>query len=198
MIAIFRRSGYNRGNMPNDVHHPGTTPATPQVDPSESAWEELMRPLFDPTRASGIYSVPRRFDLATIFVVTAAYSILLGALTALDATPIIKTIVAGFVTIVAVAQASLEKRIHPRGTSILAGSIAFSIIVAIVWLELRRHVPIPYIAVAIAGVLIGGFFGYLTGTVVGGVFLIADILRGRFERPQPSVDVDDIPLEEVE
>lgn len=184
--------------MPNDEHQLETTPTTPHDDSPESAWEELMRPLFDPRRASGIYSVPRRFDLATIFVVTAAYSILLGGLTALDATPIIKTLVAGFVTIVAVAQASLEKRIHPRGTSILAGAIAYSIITAIVWLELRRHVPIPFIAVAIAGVLLGGFFGYLTGTVVGGVFLVADVLRGRFERPQPPVDLDDIPLEEVE
>jgi len=187
VIAVFRPSGYNRGNMPNDEHQPGTPPATPHVDSPESAWDELMRPLFNPSRATGIYSVPRRFDLATIFVVTAAYSILLGGLTALDATPIIKTLVAGFVTIVAISQAGLEKRIHPRGTSIIAGAIAFTIIVAVEWLELRRHVPIPFIAIVIAGVLIGSFLGYLAGTVAGGVFLVADLLRGRLERrPSPT------------
>jgi hypothetical protein len=167
-------------------------------DLPKSPWHTLLRPVFDPRYVSGIYSVPRRFDLATIFVVTAAYSLLLGGLSALDATPIVKTVVAGFVTMIAVAQAALVKLVHPRGTSIVVGAVINLIFTWLIWLEIGRRIPIPFVVVALTGVLIGGFLGYLTGTVVGGVFLIADLLRGRFDRRQPPIDVDDIPLEEVE
>ena len=47
------------------------------IDP---IWPKLKEWLFDCTQTSGLYSAPRRFDLATIFVVTAAYSLLLGGL----------------------------------------------------------------------------------------------------------------------
>lgn len=198
LLAISTRSDYNLGSMLDDEQERqlrayGLSPE----DLPESGGQQLLRSIFDPTCATGIYSVPRRFDLATIFVVTAAYSVLLGGLTAIDATPTVKTIVAVFVTVVAVSQAALAKVVHPRGTSIIAGAVANTAIVAILWLEMRRHIPISFLFVAIAGVPFGAFLGYLAGAVVAGVFLVADLLRGRFERPPPPAELEDIPLEEI-
>lgn len=166
-------------------------------DLPETAWQQFLSPIFDPRYATGIYSVPRRFDLATIFVVTAAYSILLGGLSALDATPIIKTVIAVFVTVVAVAQAALAKVVHPRGTSIIAGAVATSVIMWILMLGLRGHFVFSFLFATIVGVPFGALFGYLAGAVVAGVFLVADLLRGRFEPPLPPTDVEEIPLEEI-
>src|SRR3954465_6143274 len=45
----------------------------PRVSPAASPdpiWPELRRVLFDPANTSQLYSAPKRFDLATIFVIT--------------------------------------------------------------------------------------------------------------------------------
>src|SRR5262249_43539533 len=68
--------------------------------PPSPLWQQL----FDPTKTSELYSAPRRFDLATIFVVTAAYSILFGAMSAMDYGPVAKVAVGLLITMVAVSQ----------------------------------------------------------------------------------------------
>ncbi len=67
--------------------------------PIEPFWPKVRERLFDRSHASGLYSAPRRFDLATIFVVMAAYSLLLGGLTALDGlrpAPLVKIAICRF------------------------------------------------------------------------------------------------------
>lgn len=147
--------------------------------------------------ANKLYSAPRRFDLATIFVVTAAFSLLLGGLTALDALPIVKIGISAFVTVIAVAQALFQKYVNPRGTSIVAGAIACTLAAWCLWAFFPRMFPGAFPVFTVIIVIVGGAFGYLTGTLVGGVFLIADVLRGKFEG-RAKVDSSDSSIELTE
>jgi hypothetical protein len=36
--------------------------------------------------------------------------------------------------------------------------------------------------------IVGGVIGYLTGVLVGGIFLVAAVLRGRFGKAEDDVD----------
>jgi hypothetical protein len=146
-----------------------------------------------------LYSAPRRFDLATIFVVTAAYSLLLGGLTAMDASPLVKVVVTALVTIIAVAQAFFLKIANPRGVSIVAGSIAYTLISCLIWITFRNiFIDSFFLVVLINGVIGGGIIGYLFGTLVGGVFLVADKLRRKMEGRHTNEMPDKLATDESE
>jgi hypothetical protein len=150
------------------------------IDP---IWPKVKEWLFDRTQISGLYSAPRRFDLATIFVVTAAYSLLLGGLSWLGAPPIVKVAIAGLVAIIAASQAMFLKTANPRGVSILTGAVAYTIFSWFIWMAIPRGFLWNsfFFVVVINGIIGGAIMGYLMGTLVGGVFLVADVLRGKFE-----------------
>ncbi len=163
----------------------------PQID---SLWPKIYTVLFDPTNVSELYSAPRRFDLATIFVVTAAYSLLLGGLSALDALPIIKVIISVMVAIVATTQALFLPVANPRGVSIVTGAVAYTIISFIIWFSIRGVFPNSFFFVTfINGIVGGSILGYLVGTVVGGVFLVADKVRTRYEGKKESDAAEAVP-----
>jgi hypothetical protein len=71
-----------------------------------------------------VYSAPRRFDLATIFVVTFAYSLLFAAMNVFGFLPMVSLIVGIFITLVGAGQALLFGGHHPRVASVLTGAIA--------------------------------------------------------------------------
>jgi hypothetical protein len=151
-------------------------------------WPTVHRVLFDPTTTSGLYAVPRRFDLATIFVVTAAFSLFFTGLTLIGAIPGIKLILGGVLVVVAAAQALLLKVANPRGVSIVAGAVAYTLFSWIAW-SINRYaffINSFLFVTVINGVVLGTFLGYLAGVLVGGVFLVADILRGKFEGRVPA------------
>ena len=131
-----------------------------------------------------VYSVPRRFDLSTIFVVTLAYSLLLGAMKGLGVPPIASLIVAGFISSVGTGQALLFGGNQPRKASVVTGTLIYSMAMIAVWLiNGPRMYPTMVILIMASYTLIGGaILGYLSGAVVGGVFLIADKVRNRFSR----------------
>src|SRR3954471_6608040 len=119
---------------------------------------DLHRLLFDPSNTSQLYSAPRRFDLATIFVVTAAYSMLFGAISALsykDMGPPVQVAVGILVTFVGIAQAYFKETANPRGVSIVAGAVALSIILIFI------HVSTP--RVFGESIVLVVFFGGLPG-----------------------------------
>lgn len=152
----------------------------PHASPGPSP---LWQMLFDPKRTSGLYSAPRRFDLATIFVVTAAYSILFGAMSALDSTPIAKVLVGILVTTVAVSQALYHNLANPRGVSIITGAITLSVLLLLLAIYGPGWWRPSLVFIVFFGLIGGALVGYLCGVLVGGVFLVADALRRRFERP---------------
>jgi hypothetical protein len=162
----------------------------------ESIWPEVWAFFFDPAQTSGLYSAPRRFDLATIFVATAAYSIVFGVMSSLNHYgrltyfgPVTQAAVGVFVTVIAAIQALYHNEANPRGVSIVAGAVTQTIIVS--FLATMRWYYEPFLIVLVGYGMIGGAIcGYLAGAVVGGVFLIADALRGKLVR-RPNNESDD-------
>jgi hypothetical protein len=140
-----------------------------------------------PAAATKLYSAPRRFDLFTIMIVTAAYAVLLSLMSALRFPPVASACVAVFVTIVAVGQAIFGNN-SPRLVSVLSGMVAYFLCtVSLPYVFDERFDiggPGELIAFAIIfSLLFGGILGYVAGVLVGGVFLVADVLRQRYGRP---------------
>jgi hypothetical protein len=145
---------------------------------------DLMDRIFNRAHTSELYSAPRRFDLASIFVVTAAYSLLLGALSLLGSPPVVMIVVAGMIAIIATTQAMFQHVANPRGVSIITGAVTFAIICAILHFTTRGILTRSlFVNFFIIGIPCGAFLGYLMGTVVGGVFLVADMVRKKMEGP---------------
>jgi hypothetical protein len=136
-----------------------------------------------PPSALKLYSAPRRFDLFTIMIVTAAYAVLLSGMSALRFPPVHSCYVAVFITMVAVGQALLSGLSMPRAVSVYTGMIAYFLCtISYAFVEPRFDL-FEMIPIAIfLSLLFGGILGYLAGVLVGGVFLVADVLRQRYGR----------------
>jgi hypothetical protein len=166
----------------------------------EVPWRIIDRVLDHYPKASPakVYSAPRRFDLATIFVVTTAYCLLFASLSALNWPGIVSLIVGGFITLVGIGQAVLYGGTRPRKASIVVGIGLCGIGSATPLLfQTGRVYPDGYLLgmflyVAIVGTTSGAILGYLAGTLVGGIFLITDYVRQRFSRP-PDTQRDELP-----
>jgi hypothetical protein len=128
-----------------------------------------------------IYSAPRRFDLATIFVVTFAYSLLFGVLSGLGAPPALSVIFGVFITVVGIGQAVLYGGNNARVASVITGAVVgVPVAWGLITMESPRNMVAWLILFAPLGIVLGGLCGYLAGTLVGGVFLVADKLRQFF------------------
>ena len=127
-----------------------------------------------------VYSAPRRFDLATIFVVTTAYSLLFAAMSGLQFPPIASLLIAGFITFVGIGQALLFHGSKPRQASIVVGSAVYTLATLAFWLFFKPPFPDGLIFVMVGYSVVGGaILGYFAGVLVGGVFLVAEALRTR-------------------
>jgi putative addiction module component (TIGR02574 family) len=151
-------------------------------------WEIVNRMLVNHAAPKGgrIYSAPRRFDLATIFAVTTAYSLLFAALSAIHVPTTAIAIAAGFITLVGIGQALLFGGQKPRLASALVGVLCYSIAATGYWLMGPPMMPEPLLLGALVYALfVGAVSGYVAGVLVGSVFLVADKLRCRFGRGAP-------------
>lgn len=143
---------------------------------------------------SRVYGAPRRFDLATIFAVTSSYALLFGGLSLLfsefgapGAYPIVSGVIGGFITIVGIGQAVLFGGTKPRQASFLVGGVLTVLICIGSWILSPRLYPAPVILFMLGFAVVGGvILGYCAGGLVGGVFLFADLIRGRFGRSSPA------------
>lgn len=161
------------------------------LPPTEPRWTRLREQLFSADSSLELYSAPRRFDLATLFVVTAAFALLLGGLTALDAPPILKIAVSALAATVAIAQAAFQKVANPRGMSIVAGMLVCTVFSALLLRRLSLgsvSLPVAVSVVFYGGIVGGSIAGYVMGTLVGGIFLVADVLRSR-SKPQSAPNI---------
>jgi hypothetical protein len=143
-----------------------------------------------PENLARIYSVPRRFDLSTIFVVTLAYSLLFGLMNIASFPPAASLSIGGYITLIAVSQAVLFQGKRPRTASIIVGSLIFGAAALAFWFANGQRIY-PAAVFAIVGgytVAAGTMLGYLSGTIVGGIFLIADRCRNRFGRNHVRTD----------
>ena len=85
-----------------------------------------------------LYSVPRRYDLATLFTVTLAYSLLFGLMQRLGMPPIAAFVVAGFITVVGIGQALLFRGNAPRLASVVIGAVVPTVLL-VVALAMKFH-----------------------------------------------------------
>jgi hypothetical protein len=128
------------------------------------------------------YKVPRRFGLRTILVVTALVATLLGVSKWTDAPPVV-FLYAAFVLVVAGAQIVLER--SPRLASILAG-VAFLSVVKLATVIFEGGIDAfnvgPFLELFSEGKVIfliayGALFGYLSGTLLAGLYLVSDKMQ---------------------
>lgn len=128
-----------------------------------------------------VFSVSRRFDMATILVAMVGYSILFGGLRLiLQIIPDLSSWAIGtfgmFFAVVAIGQAVAIRWNNPRAASVIAGTI-FWLVVVIVTGVLDRPPSYWLCGLLFTSLVIGPIAGYLAGTLVGGVFLISHYLR---------------------
>lgn len=154
-------------------------------------------PIYSPDqpKQKRLYSAPRRFDLATMLVVTTAYGILFAGMKLLNFPKGGFFLVAGLITVVGVAQSLFHNWRNPRAVSVLAGMTCYAVIA--VWDRIETGFYVQIGTAVIGAVLSGGMLGYFFGVGVAGVFLLADYLRcGLLGRaPQTKTDVEQASLE---
>lgn len=131
-----------------------------------------------------LYSVPRRFDLATLFVVSLAYALLFGLMRALHFPTIVFLVSALYVTFVGLAQAVLFRGKKPREASIIASGVYW---VVAMWIGFANSGPNGFnllgaFVISLCWATVGSAFGYLFGVVIAGIFLLADVVRRRWLR----------------
>jgi hypothetical protein len=139
-----------------------------------------------------IYSAPRRFDLATIFVVTLAFALLLGFMKAFSFPPATSMAIAGFILLVGIGQALLFGGKQPRTASLIVGAATYAIAMLAAWMiSGPRLYDEGTILIMMTYTIVGGaILGYLAGVMVGGVFLLADNLRSRSSRKKEEIGAD--------
>ena len=126
-----------------------------------------------------LHSVPRRFDLVTLLVVTLAYAVLFGALRLMRLGPKDIGQVGGFVTCVGIGQALLFGGKRPRVASMLVGVVCLvgiylaSALTADASLLEFHYLALPvWMSIAICGAI----SGYFAGVAIGLVFLVSDTI----------------------
>lgn len=162
-----------------------------------------MEPRFEAPRCesrSRVYGATRRFDLATMFVISLGYAIVFGLLRAVDRSidglQVPTTAYVGiplFLTWIGMAQAFLFHGQKPRLASVLAGIALLGGLQCALLAVSSRGVQIVEMAtVWIITAPFTALYGYLGGALVGGVFYVADRLRTQFARtPYESDDEDE-------
>jgi hypothetical protein len=126
-----------------------------------------------------VFSVPRRFDLATVLVAMFCFAALFAGLRLMGAPPSLLAIFGGLVVAVAIGQGVAAKRNCPRKASMAAGIVYWLGLAAVIILieSPRGAWPCAIISTTISSLIWGALTGYLSGALVGGVFLVSHHLR---------------------
>ena len=164
--------------------------------PKQLTMEEIVRTVAPGYRwdhvEPDIYSVPRRFDLASMFSISVAFALLFSIMRALDAPPLLIASFAIFFTSVGVAQAMLFNGNKPREASIIAGLVCGFMLV--LWAGYLIGNVMESIPMALCSIIWTPIVGYFVGTINGGIWLITDYLRTWLERRQAhTTEQDDRP-----
>ena len=122
-----------------------------------------------------VFSVPRRFDLATVLVAMLAYAVLFAVLHAPGVPRGVIGFVGLFFAVVAVGQAVAIRWQSPRLASMIAATL-FWLVLGGVALG-RGGGGCEVCGVGMMAGVVGPITGYLGGALVGGVFLVSHYLR---------------------
>ncbi len=152
------------------------------VGPRKSLVETL-----DAVPATG---VPRRFSMAALFVVMTFFAVLFALMDSLGTIPEVFAVIAVLVAGVGVGQTLLFGGKNPRAASICAGACLLPLEV-LAWIS-YYFVSSPAATFSYENAVgtfmgmvfcvpLGGFLGYLAGGLVGGLFLVLDLIAKRRE-----------------
>jgi hypothetical protein len=141
------------------------------------AWLQSNVPGQQPPSAKpSVYSVPRRFSLASIFLLTVAFALLAALVHWLRLPPAWAVGMMVFFALVGLLQLTLHRT--PRQASMLAGCILFPPVgTALIILSDPTYAMSPFSDLAFHAAcwsIAGAAAGYVMGTLVGGVFMLAD------------------------
>jgi hypothetical protein len=135
-----------------------------------------------------IYSVPRRFGLSTLLVVTVAVGTLSAIFRWLQLPAAAALVVLFFIGVVSAAQFIFNRA--PRLASVLAGAIFF-VLFAIAAQLMAGSPPFLYPGSELMEMIIGCSFwgaicGYLTGVAIGSLFMLMAGTRAIFTKRLPD------------
>ena len=132
------------------------------------------------------YVVPKRFGLRTLLFVTTFFGLIFAAAKATPAPAIALIFYSSFLVFISLAQMLLPQ--YPRLASILAGALFMPAGVYGAEFTPLGAEFIPKVLPGLTGqnelqwlIVIGGFLGYLGGTLLAGIFMVSDLLA-RFSR----------------
>lgn len=158
----------------------------PPVRRAPIAWERLgdhARPHHRSAPAAGSlfsfespgpaqFVVPRTFGMSAILGIMTALAVLFGGFRIYNAHPVLYLFFGMQVLFICVAQMFHGKT--PRFASVVAGGVLLPLFM-LGWIGLwDRRAANGALCLLVLSVPIGGFFGYLTGTMAAGVFLVMD------------------------
>jgi len=160
--------------------------AKPPVRRVPISWERLQgsRPP-DLSRPSGAatawrfespgaaqYAVPRQFGMSAILGIMTALALLFGVFQMYSAHPVFYLFFGVQVLVICLAQMIYGKA--PRFASVASGALLLPLFV-IGWISFwDRRGANGALCVLLISVPVGAFFGYLTGTMAAGIFLLMD------------------------
>lgn len=119
------------------------------------------------------YVVPRTFGMSAILGIITALAVLFGAFHIYDAHPLLYLFFGVQALMICLAQMLYGKT--PRAASAIAGGLLLPVfLAAFIGLFGSRRVVEGALCMMMASVPVGAFFGYITGTMAAGVFLVMD------------------------
>lgn len=143
---------------------------------------------FPPPKPAGkVYKVPRKFDLAMIFVVTSAYSVAFGLMQALNFVWPAQVAIMMLFTMVGLIQMFAPERMV-RTASVIAGMLCMAIVFTVVMvIEGARSPSDIFFGVLCTVFGFGTFLGYCVGVLVSSVFMLTDYARMIFGRNKSAL-----------
>lgn len=134
-----------------------------------------LPPSKPPPIPPAIYSVPRRFNLPAVFVMTTLLAIVCGILKAHDAREEVYIFLAVMTAVTCAAQIYTPRT--PRVASAIGGVVTLVIMVLVIPWRRRRDPSV--LEVLLFSVPVGALLGYIVGTMAASVFLVTDRIFGR-------------------
>ena len=141
-----------------------------------------------------LFSFPRRFDLASMLSISTGYAILFAVMRLFSASPELTFGTGGLIALVGVSQAVLFDGKSPRTASLIVGGLYCAIVIGIVIANSHHRSGAVFGGVVLA-LFWGPPAGYLCGTLVGGIFLIAEYVRraiAKFRGEDSDSEKDDV------
>ncbi len=141
--------------------------------------------------------VPRQFGVGILLVITTMFAVLFAIMQMLKLPPLNFAVVALFFGVVGLGQMLLFKGQRPRRASVIVGACFFPCLllgtIVFEMFEERRVGPDLFtgLLLFLFWIPVGALFGYLTGLLIAGVFLVINMLKNRLSKSKGTDEADE-------